>query len=322
MIEIDDMLLIEFLEGKLDAPTSAEVERWCDASDENRRRMERLYFILFAGERLAAAQAVDPHYGWQALRRRIEARKSVSLRHRLRPLLRYAAVFAAGLLAAGALLFSSRTQQPGVCTVAAGSEACTICLADSSSVRLKPHSQLCYASDFGRADRTVQLRGEADFDIRKMADAPFTVATGRGVQAVVRGTKFNMKAYGDGSDIETTLVEGAVDFHAGDRKVTLSPGQKVSYNPERRTLTLLEVDVAAELGKQLRSFRCVRLSEIVQSIGSHYGCRIAFGRPALKEICFTGTLDYQMPLRHVLEILTLSTDTRFTLKGGEAVIDK
>jgi len=322
VIEIDDMLLIEFLEGKLDAPTSAEVERWYDASGENRRRLERLYFVLFAGERLAAARAADPHYGWQALCRRIEARKSASLLQRLRPLLRYAAVFAVGLLAAGALLFPYRSLQKGACTVAAGDEACTILLADSSSVRLKPHSQLCYASDFGRAGRTVQLQGEADFDIRKMADAPFTVATARGAQAVVRGTKFNMKAYGDCSDIETTLVEGVVDFHAGGRKVTLSPGQKVSYSPDRRTLTLREVDVAAELGKQLRSFQCVRLAEIARSIDTHYRCRIVFGRPALEEIRFTGTLDYQMPLRHVLEILTLSTDTRFTLKGREAVIDK
>lgn len=57
-----------------------------------------------------------------------------------------------------------------------------------------------------------------------------------------------------------------------------------------------------------------------ESIGTHYGCDIAFGREALGEILFTGTLDYNMPLRHVLEIVTLSTDTRFTRNGDKITI--
>ena len=83
---------------------------------------------------------------------------------------------------------------------------------------------------------------------------------------------------------------------------------------------LREVNVDAELDAQLRSFQYVRLSKIVESIGTHYGCDIAFGREALGEILFTGTLDYNMPLRHVLEIVTLSTDTRFTRNGDKITI--
>ena len=143
---------------------------------------------------------------------------------------------------------------------------------------------------------------------------------GKETRTVVRGTKFNMKAYDDCSDIETTLIEGVVDFHAGDRTVTLSPGQKISYNPANRKLMLREVNVDAELDAQLRSFQYVRLSKVVESIGTHYGCDIAFGREALEEILFTGTLDYNMPLRHVLEIVTLSTDTRFTRNGDKITI--
>ena len=85
MIEIDDTLLIEFLGGKLDATTSAEVERWYDASDENRRRLERLYLVFFTGERLSAAAAVDPNLSWQTLRRRIEARRRPAPSSAMRP---------------------------------------------------------------------------------------------------------------------------------------------------------------------------------------------------------------------------------------------
>jgi len=57
MKEIDDNLLTEFLEGKLDEPANREIENWYDASEENRRRLEALYFVLFAGDRLRAAAA-------------------------------------------------------------------------------------------------------------------------------------------------------------------------------------------------------------------------------------------------------------------------
>ncbi len=322
MIEIDDTLLIEFLEGKLDASTSTQIEQWYDASAQNRLRLERLYFVLFTGERLSAAAAVDPNYAWQALRRRIESRKRQTQTLRLRTFVRYAAVFAVGLLTAGALFFPHRAAGDRTCTVAAEEQACTILLSDSSSVRLMPHSQLRYASDFGSEGRTVHLTGEAFFNIRKKADAPFTVATAQDTRAVVRGTKFNMKAYHDCSDIETVLVEGVVDFHAGNRMVTLSPGQKISYNPAKRTLTLRKVNVDAELNAQLRSFQYVRLSQIAKSVGIHYHCDIAFGREALGEILFTGTLDFNMPLRHILEILTLSTDTRFSQNDAKITIYK
>lgn len=322
MIEIDDTLLIEFLEGKLDASTSTQIEQWYDASVQNRLRLERLYFVLFTGERLSAAAAVDPNYAWQALRRRIESRKRQTQTLRLRTFVRYAAVFAVGLLTAGALFSSHQAADDRTCTVTAEEQACTILLSDSSSVRLMPHSQLRYASDFGSEGRTVHLAGEAFFNIRKKADAPFTVATRQDARAVVRGTKFNMKAYLDCSDIETVLVEGVVDFHAGERMVTLSPGQKISYNPAKQTLTLREVNVDAELNAQLRSFQYVRLSQIAKSVGTHYHCDIAFGREALGEILFTGTLDFNMPLRHILEILTLATDTRFSQNDAKITIYK
>ena len=59
MKEIDDNLLTEFLEGKLDEPANREIENWYDTSEENRRRLEALYFVLFAGDRLRAAASVN-----------------------------------------------------------------------------------------------------------------------------------------------------------------------------------------------------------------------------------------------------------------------
>ena len=139
---------------------------------------------------------------------------------------------------------------------------------------------------------------------------------------MVRGTKFNLKAYDASSDVETVLVEGAVDFRAADHVVALHPGQKVSYNPTDNDLTLQTVNVEAELAARLRTFRHVDLAQIAGVIEDFYGIGVAFRSEALKNIQFTGTLDFNMPIDHILEVLTLSTNTRFNRNGEKITIHK
>ena len=321
MKEIDDNLLTTFLEGKLDEATAREIEAWYDASEANRHRLETLYFVLFTADRLEAASKADSRAAFERLRPRIApARRTVPKRW-LREAARYAAVLAVCLLAAGVYHFSHRPDER-TCTVLAQNSDCTVTLPDGSTVRLARHSRLDYRTSFGDDDRTVRLLGEAFFDVRKHDGKTFTVTTANDARVVVRGTRFNLKAYDDSSDIETTLVEGAVDFHAADQVMALRPGQKVSYSPTDKNLTLQTVNIENELSAPLRTFRQVGLAQIAAVIRDAYGCEIAFRHASLEAIRFTGTLDFDMPLEHILEVVTLSTDTRFKRTDGKIVILK
>lgn len=321
MKEIDDLLLTEFLEGKLDETTNREIENWYDASETNRRRLEALYFVLFAGDRLRAADDADTDRALRELRRRIELR-----RHRTGPrwrqlVTRYAAVLVACAMVAGMYLYQHRPDER-TCVVSAENSDCSVTLPDGSTVRLTRRSQLSYPASFDDANRTVLLTGEAFFDIRKRGGKPFTVTTAHDAEVVVRGTRFNLKAYTDSSDIETVLVDGSVDFRADDRIVTLEPGQKISYCPADRNLTLQTVNIETELAARQRTFRHIGLEQITAVIGDFYGCDITFRSDTLREIRFTGTLDFNMPIDHILEVVTLSTNTRFTRSGEKIVIRK
>ena len=321
MKEIDDNLLTRFLEGKLDEQTNRRIEDWYDASEANRRRIEALYFVLFAGERLKAASSVNTDEAFRALQRRIEAN---SRRPRLswrQIAVRYAAVVAACVLVAGMYMFQNR-EDGRTCTVYAENSDCTVTLPDGSTVRLTRRSQLDYPAGFSDRNRKVHLTGEAFFDVRKRNGAPFSVTTAHDAEVIVRGTKFNLKAYTDHSNIETVLVEGAVDFRAAERTVALRPGQKVSYSPSDHDLTLQTVNVGAELAARLRTFRYVDLAQIAAVIDDFYDCNIEFRSEALRDIQFTGTLDFNMPVDHILEVLTLSTNTRFTRTGEKIIIHK
>lgn len=321
MKEIDDNLLTEFLEGKLDEPANREIENWYDASEENRRRLEALYFVLFAGDRLRAAASVNTDQAFRSLQRRIELRRTKTRPQWRQIAARYAAILVAGVIVAGIYLYQNRPDDR-ICTVSAERSDCSVTLPDGSVIRLTRSSQLNYPASFDDGNRTVHLTGEAFFEVSKRNGAPFTVTTVHDAEVVVRGTKFNLKAYDDSSDVETVLVEGAVDFRAADHVVALHPGQKVSYNPTDNDLTLQTVNVEAELAARLRTFRHVDLAQIAGVIEDFYGIGVAFRSEALKNIQFTGTLDFNMPIDHILEVLTLSTNTRFNRNGEKITIHK
>lgn len=261
MKEIDDNLLTEFLEGKLDEPANREIENWYDTSEENRRRLEALYFVLFAGDRLRAAASVNTDQSFRSLQRRIELRRTKTRPQWRQIAARYAAILVAGVIVAGMYLYQNRPDDR-ICTVSAERSDCSVTLPDGSVIRLTRSSQLNYPASFDDGNRTVHLTGEAFFEVSKRNGAPFTVTTVHDAEVVVRGTKFNLKAYDDSSDVETVLVEGAVDFRAADHVVALHPGQKVSYNPTDNDLTLQTVNVEAELAARLRTFRHVDLAQI------------------------------------------------------------
>ena len=296
MKEIDDNLLTEFLEGKLDEPANREIENWYDASEENRRRLEALYFVLFAGDRLRAAASVNTDQAFRSLQRRIELRRTKTRPQWRQIAARYAAILVAGVIVAGMFLYQNRPDDR-ICTVSAERSDCSVTLPDGSVIRLTRSSQLNYPASFDDGNRTVHLTGEAFFEVSKRNGAPFTVTTVHDAEVVVRGTKFNLKAYDDSSDVETVLVEGAVDFRAADH-------------------------VEAELAARLRTFRHVDLAQIAGVIEDFYGIGVAFRSEALKNIQFTGTLDFNMPIDHILEVLTLSTNTRFNRNGEKITIHK
>ncbi|HXO76568.1 MAG TPA: FecR domain-containing protein [Puia sp.] len=100
-----------------------------------------------------------------------------------------------------------------------------VTLADGTKVWLNALSKLRFPNEFSGSDRTVDLTGEAYFEIAKDKSRPFMVRV-NGVQVQVLGTSFNVNAYSDESEIKTTLLEGAVRLVKGEVSAPLKPGQQ------------------------------------------------------------------------------------------------
>ncbi|MGH2644379.1 MAG: FecR family protein, partial [Chitinophagaceae bacterium] len=110
-------------------------------------------------------------------------------------------------------------------------------LPDGTDVWLNADSKLSYNNEFNDKNRDIYLDGEAYFQVKKDASAPFTVNAG-GITIKVLGTVFNVSAYKTDPDIQTTLISGKVQVSLNDdpgKKIILTPHEKLTVMNEQHT---------------------------------------------------------------------------------------
>ncbi|NLR64383.1 FecR family protein [Chitinophaga varians] len=108
-----------------------------------------------------------------------------------------------------------------------------VVLPDGSKVWLNAASSLKYPVSFNSRHRTVELTGEAYFDITPDKNKPFTVRVNN-MEVQVLGTSFNVTAYPEEKNIKTTLITGAVNVNAGNSTKHLLPGQQAVWDDARQ----------------------------------------------------------------------------------------
>jgi len=158
-------------------------------------------------------------------------------------------LLAAGLIAFG-ILFNKEntkslaaTREVNEVTTHPGSRS-KLQLPDGSVVWLNAGSRLTYKKEFGQQLREVMLTGEGYFDVVKMEDRPFLIHTSS-ITIKVLGTAFNVKAYPDDRQTETSLIRGSIEVtikNRPDNKIILSPDEKLvvqneSFSTSKNKLT-------------------------------------------------------------------------------------
>lgn len=110
-----------------------------------------------------------------------------------------------------------------------------IILSDSTKVWLNAESELKYPLVFLGNKRTVELKGEAFFEVTPNLNRPFQVVSGDQIIEVL-GTSFNVSSYHDDAEVVTTLIEGKVKVNNkfGDKKsLFLSPNEQSIFNKKK-----------------------------------------------------------------------------------------
>ena len=144
---------------------------------------------------------------------------------------------------------------------------------------------------------------------------PFNVITGTGLEVVAHGTQFNVEAYPDETEIETTLVDGSVSLLlGGEEKCILEPGESGTYSSDSKTLRIKQVNTEEKTawinGKIM--FRNAPIEEVFERLGRRYNtdfilhdpynlsdryrCRITFQDETIQQVL--GYLAIAAPIRY------------------------
>ncbi|HEY1164921.1 MAG TPA: FecR domain-containing protein, partial [Chitinophaga sp.] len=180
-------------------------------------------------------------------------------------------------------------------------------LPDGSRVWLNAASSLTYPTAFSGSERSVQISGEAYFEIAKDAQHPFRVNIDNETGIQVLGTRFNVHAYPEEAAIKTTLLEGAVRMISGKQQALLAPGQaaQIARGASQQPIQIInntDLEKALAWKNGLFDFEDTRLEEVMRQLARWYDIEIVY-ESGIPPIVFGGKISRDMMLSDLLKVL-------------------
>lgn len=175
---------------------------------------------------------------------------------------------------------------------------------DGTVVWLNAGSSLKYSNKYNTDDRVVELEGEGYFEVAKKKKIPFVVHT-RGYDVVVKGTKFNVTAYPEDSNITTTLMEGAVELLKEKQHIAMKPGESVTLNVMSGKFTLTKVNpgVSKAWSENRIEYDNISLRELAAKLSRQYDVKIHLLTEEVGDKRFSISLRNQETIGEVMSAL-------------------
>lgn len=196
-----------------------------------------------------------------------------------------------------------------------------IVLEDGTKVWLNANSSITYPIVFNNNDRTVDLTGEAYFDVKKNQKKPFKVIL-QNSEVEVLGTSFNISSYTN-SNTTATLVEGAIKINQNHLNNTtiLKPKEQALIGKESIHVNKVDTYPYTAWREGLFYFNGISAKEVISQISAWYDLDLNF-RANITYIQFYGVIDRNKSLGAILSILEKS-DIKFNLteKNGRKTLD-
>lgn len=184
-----------------------------------------------------------------------------------------------------------------------------ITLDDGTQVWLNSDTRLKYPSKFSATERVVELDGEAFFDVKSLSDTdsrkvPFIVKS-RGQFVEVLGTQFNINTYVTDPFVKTTLVEGKVNVHVGNDKITLLPGHQASTRGDVTNVRKVHTPYYTAWKEGKFNFDGKSFEETLAEIGRWYNLSIVY-RNGVPKVELVGDAYRNENIKLVLRLLDAS----------------
>lgn len=195
-----------------------------------------------------------------------------------------------------------------------------IILPDGSKVWLNAASSIRFPIVFSEKERTVQITGEAYFEVAKNAHKPFIVKKGN-MEVRVLGTHFNVMAYDNEANIKVTLLEGLVRISQQTTHNTqlIKPGEQALISKKdiqvNKEVNLNEV-IAWKNG--LFDFEGNDIRDVMQQIARWYDVEVKY--EDIPSAHFMGTISRSAEVSEVLKMLEMTGAVQFQVEGKMIIV--
>lgn len=193
-------------------------------------------------------------------------------------------------------------------------------LPDGTRVWMNSASSLTYPTAFTGRNRTVDLSGEAYFEVAKNAKQPFTVNI-QDLKVNVTGTHFNVNGYEEESQVLTTLVEGGVQVRRNQQVQVLKPGQQAITQRTSDNITVSDANIKQVLAWKdgLFIFDGKQKSEILRELSRWYDIQIE-DKSGHNTTTYSGVLNRSLSLEELLDLLRESNVMNGKISGRKLII--
>lgn len=321
-------LAVHYFEGRIPLQEEEELFLFVNACADN--------YAMFRRWEKEWMQSAVPELGviseWKHLQRRTRIQRNIPditghKRYSLRQMVAVAAMIAVVLLggAYGVFSFFNKQADPNYfALVTAYGEKSKVILTDGTVVWLNAGSVLRYADDFSAKNRTVELEGEAYFEVEKqLAGSPFLVKTSY-YDVLVKGTKFNVTSYAEDPFSTTTLLEGAVEILYQGKQMEVKPGELLCFDKETKDFSNHQVQAS-----QYRSwiegrveYDEIALGELAVRLSRKYDVKIHLDAALDEDATFRVSLRNEETIGQFLQALSDIIPIRFERQGQEIYIRK
>jgi ferric-dicitrate binding protein FerR (iron transport regulator) len=325
-------LIIRSFTGELTTGDRDELNKWLNASEENKYTYNDYLQIWKGSDRLKLKSEINIP---EAL---TETRKAAGIAKGSRKifltLARIAAIFILAVCISvvyNKFIVSTPKTETAVTTYqqvkAAFGTQSRIELPDGTIVFLNSGSSMRFPSSFNTNEtRKVELTGEGHFSVTNNEKQPFIVVTDK-FQVRVLGTTFSINAYPGNSLHTVALVEGRVNLiqqgKAEEKTIEMQKNQVCSFNPTDNKFTLQNEE---NLNKYIQwingkiVFYNDHINTVVEKLENWYNVDIEIADSKLETYRFTGTF-VDEPIEQILDVLNLTSNMQYKIYSAKKMTD-
>ncbi len=194
-----------------------------------------------------------------------------------------------------------------------------IILPDGSGVWLNSTSSIRFPTTFAGKSRTVEITGEAYFEVAKNKEMPFIVKVNK-AEIQVLGTHFNVMAYSDESLLKTTLLEGSVQFIKDNKTSILTPGQQAQLSGDGRVKVVSDIDVKKVIAWKngVFNFEGADIATVLRQISRWYDVEVVYNKKV--DDLFYAEIPRNTRLSDFLKALELTGTVHFEIDGKKIIV--